>query len=603
MIAKSIKGTFKYILLLFFIAFELEVAAQRDTTLSQQVEVVKAYNPTISDANKINEMPKIDEVKHKMPTFNYSIFSQPVFNTFSVNTLKAATIASKPVADNGYGLVRAGVGNYNKPYGEIFFNSQRIKNTIFGLHGKHLSSHGKLRLEGGDRVNAPFSENEAEMFIKHLYRGSVLSVNLNFNHNGFNYYGYPVDSIPAPLKTEGQRINLLGTKQAFSKGGININLKNSTAGSQNTTFDFNFEYHYFGTKTDQREHFGEFTANVKKPLETGVGLLEAGATFVRTDQIFNRNLFALGKSRQFWLMAKPAYYFGNEIANVKIGFNGWFVLDNDTDAQTKITPNIRVNFAPVKEIINIFAGVDGNYINNYYSKIAYENPFVDPQHDVKNSFEKLHFYGGFDGKFATKTNFKISVDYSLINDQPLYYLFKYVYPTLGPLPATSLVDNDFDILYDNLSQLKFNFEIFHASTDKIDLLISGNYYVYKLDNQSKAWNLPDWDAKVAFGYKITDQLSVTTDIFLIGKRNALIVETTGSDPRPISFSDLTMPMTKLKSYNLNTAIDLNFSANYLITQKFSVFAQLNNFGFQKYERWLGYTVQSFNFLGGISYAF
>ena len=604
MIGNHIK---KYTLLLFLLAPATIVFAQKDTTLTQEVEVVKAYKPSISDANKINDMPKMDEQEPQKPKFNYSIFSQPVFNTFSVTTLKAATFAGKPKEDNGFGLVRAGVGNYNKPYGELFFNSQNIKNTIFGLHARHLSSHSKLKLDGGDRVKAPFSENQAEMFIKHLYRNSILSVNLDFNRNGFNYYGYPNDSIPSVLKKDGQDITYQGTKQAFTKGALNINLKNTTTSNSDPTFGFNFLYHYFATKTNQHEHFGEFTADVKKPYDTGVGLLEAGATFVQADQIMNRHTNNLVKSQQIWLMAKPAYYIGGDIANIKLGVNAWFVLDNETDAIAKLAPNIRANFAPVKEIINIFAGVDGNYINNHYSKIAYENPFVNPQHDVINSFEKLHFYGGFDGKFSTKTNFKISVDYSKINDQPLYYLFSYVYPLASSVfntPDPTVAENDFSVFYDNMDLLKFNLEIFHASSEKMNLLLSGNYYVYKMATEEKAWNMPDWDAKMTLSYNISDQLTVGTDLYLIGQREAFVLDVNEFDPRPMTFNELTaLPSATRKSYILDTAIDLNFNATYKITQQFSIFGQLNNFGFQKYQRWLGYPVQSFNVLGGLSYSF
>ena len=598
-----ITNNIKNLLFIILLGVVTQSAAQRDTSLTQEVEVVKAYNPTISDANKINDMPKIDEEDHQKPSFNYSIYSQPIYNTFSVNELKAATIARRPQENTGFGLVRAGVGNYNKPYGEVFFNSQNTKNTIFGIQAKHLSSHGKLNLEGGNKVKAPFSENEAELFVKHLFRKSILSVNLNFDHNGFNYYGYPIDSIPSPLSEENQTINYQGTKQAFSKGGISINLQNENANRRDLTFDFNFSYHYFGTKTNQREHFGEFTADINKPLNTGAGILNAGVTYVQAEEIYNRDLEGIAKRSQTWLFAKPAYYIGNETANIKAGLNAWFVLDNDADVVAKIAPNIRANFAPVKEIINIYAGVDGDYRNNHYSKIAYENPFIDPEHDVKNSFEKLHFYGGFDGKFATKTNFKIAVDYSMINDQPLYYLSEYVYPLAGSSPDPSIVDNDFQVLYDDMDLLKFNLEIFHTASEKLDLLLSGNYYVYKMDAQEEAWNLPDWDAKLSLGYKITEQLSVTSDIYLIGTRKALISESTGyTTATPESDALIAAPQI-LKSYNLNAAFDMNFSANYKITQRFSVFAQLNNFGFQKYERWFGYPVQSFNFLGGLSYAF
>lgn len=598
------RNKLKYILFSFFVTAATFAFAQQDTTLTQEVEVVKDYAPTISDANKISDMPRIEDEDQEKPTFTYSIFSQPIFNTFSVNTLKAATFSSEPDEPTGLGLIKAGVGNYYRPYAELFFNSKNGRNTLFGLHGRHLSSHGKITLEGDDPVKAPFSENEAEMFIKHLYRNAILSVNLKFDHQGFNYYGYPNEPVPDVLLEDDHYVNLFGSRQTFSKGTFNINLDNSMARNREFAFDFDFLYHYFGTKTDQREHFGNFTADVRKPYDTGEGLLKAGATFVQATDIFNRSLMEYGKDQQIWLTAQPAYRFGGDVANLKVGFKSWFVLDDDTDAVAKIAPDVRVNFAPVKEIINIFAGVDGNFINNHYSKIAYENPFVDPEHDVKNTFEKFHFYGGFDGKFATKTNFKIAVDYSMIKDQQLYYLFKYVYRESETVPAPSITDNDFDVLYDDLDLLKFNVEIFHAAFEKMNLLISGNYYVYKMENQDEAWNMPLWDGKLSAGYQVSSQLNVSADLFLIGQRKALILEHEGFDPRPVSSAELFVnPDVRQHSYNLPVAFDLNFNANYKITERFSVFAQLNNFGFQKYQRWLGYPVQSFNVLGGLSYAF
>ena len=68
------------------------VSAQRDTTINREVEVVKSFQPTIQDAHKIYEMPKIEETEIKKPSFNYNINSQPVSNAFAVNPLKAASI-------------------------------------------------------------------------------------------------------------------------------------------------------------------------------------------------------------------------------------------------------------------------------------------------------------------------------------------------------------------------------------------------------------------------------------------------------------------------------------------------------------------------------
>jgi hypothetical protein len=276
------------------------------------------------------------------------------------------------------------------------------------------------------------------------------------------------------------------------------------------------------------------------------------------------------------------------------------MTDKEIDAQMRITPDLVINYIPVKNIIKLYAGIDGNYINNYYSKIAYENPFVNPEHDLYNSFEKIRFFGGFDGKFASKTNFKIGFDYSMIDNQPFYYLHEYTYFESSTYPAPKVIDNDFSILYDDISLFKINLEIIHRSSDKLDLLLSGNYYAYNLDEESEAWNMPAWDATFSAGYKITEQLSLSANFFFIGARKALIKETMYKNLP--STSSMINPTT-YKSFNLDTVFDLNVRGNYKITEKFSVFAQLNNFGVAQYQRWFGYPVQSINFLVGVSYAF
>lgn len=600
--------TIKCILFSVLISTTGIAVAQRDTTLNREVEVIKSFRPTISDANKISSMPKIEDTQHERPTFNYSIFSQPIYNTFSVNTLKAATFVSDPDEATGYGLIRAGVGNYNRPYGEVFFNSQNIKNTLFGLHGKHLSSHSKIKLEGGDRVDAPFSNNEGEMFLKHLFRNSVLSINLGFNHDGFNYYGYPENSIPDVIMEDGQQLNYLGSRQTFTKGSFNINLENTVANRNDFTFDFDFLYHYFGTRTGQREHLGQFIADIKKPTYEGTGYLKAGITHVFADEVaedymlsFGRNQLDSSINKQTVFTIQPSYLLGGDVANIRFGLKSWIVFDSSNDLIAKLAPDVRVNFVPVKGLINIFAGVDGNFIHNHYSKIAYENPFVDPQHLVKNSFERFRFYGGFDGKLASKTNFKISVDYSLMRDNPLYYLFKY---QSAEDPELTIVDNDFDVFYDNFDRLKFNLELFHMAYEKMNMVVSGNYYVYKMETMEQPWNLPSWDANLSLAYAVSDQLSVSADLLFTGKRTALIMGVPDGDPRPLPHSELLVREDLQKeSYNLPAIFDLNLNADYRITKRFSVFAQLNNFGFQQYQRWLGYPVQSFNIMGGLSYTF
>jgi hypothetical protein len=599
------KPFFKYsFLIIFFTLIACNVLlAQKDTTLRQEVEVIKAYKPTISDAYKINDIPTIKDEEFKKPVFDYTIYSQPVFSTFSINPLKAATIEGKPTGDSGLGLVKAGIGNYNKPYAELFFNNKQTKNTTFGMHFRHLSSHSNIKLPGGDKSKAPFSENNAEMFLKYFKGNSTLSMSLGFDRNGFTYYGYPVDTVPASVTSKGETYNYFGMKQAFSKGTFNISLLNTKPDPSLPTVGFNFTYNYFGAKSGQREHVAEMTTDIRKPFNSVTALLDLGATFCRASEIDKISTLNKGYRQQLWLTGKPAIYIGNKTANLTAGLNIWMLFDNIDVFKMRLAPNIKANFSPVRDLINIFAGIDGNYINNHYSKIAYENPFVNPTHDVKNTMERFRFYGGFDGKFSSKTNFKISADYALRKSQPFYYLFAYQLPTMGPKPGPTIIQNDFKILYDSLNILKFNAEVYHTATKKLDLLISADYYQYKTSKQEHAWNMPAFDAKISLGYKMTDQLSVSADLFVIGTRKALIVETIGlGNPVPLGMLEV-LSTTHFKTYTMDAVIDMNFRAQYKINEKFSLFAQLNNFGFRAYQQWFGYPVQKMNFLAGLSYAF
>lgn len=579
------------VLLLFTL---VSAHAQRDT-IRQEVEVVKSFSPAAMDAQKINEQPVIRDEKHIKPNFVYSIFSQPVFSTFSVTNLQAATIVGKPKEELGFGMLRLGAGNYNKPYGEFFFNNKNVKNSIFGLHLKHLSSHSNLKLESGDKVKAPYSNNEAEMFIKHMFRRSTLSFNVDFNHDGFNYYGYP--GVLPILDTIAVYSPYHGTRQTFTRGGINISLHNLAAGKQDPSTGFDFSYHHFGNQTGQREHFGTFTMNFKRPTDSFLFLIDAGVEYSQATNLFIDTTNTSATRSQTWIFGKPAIFIGNETINLKAGVNAWLVFDNQNKTNFRFTPNIRFNFSPVKELITVFAGVDGNNYHNYYSAIAYNNPFIDPEISVKNHFEKFRFYGGFDGRFSSRTNYKIQVDHSTFVGHPFFVMNKTTLlrtpdPFSSSLMQIPMFNNVFDVVYDDIKKLKFNGEVTHNIGEKLNLLIGASVYKYNMSSEEKPWHIPSLDATLALSYQVTDRLRVATDIYAIGKREVLVRE---SNHFIESETDEIMP--------LDMVIDMNARGIYDITGKLSAFAQLHNFGLQKYERWLGYPVQGFNFLAGISLSF
>ncbi|MDP3435409.1 MAG: hypothetical protein Q8T04_20920, partial [Bacteroidota bacterium] len=496
------------------------MAQQETTKIKQEVEVVKAYQPTISEVEKINDIPKIKTEQTEAPVFDYSIFSKPVFSTFDVTPVAAAKMVGEPKPEMEMGLLKLGFGNYMTPYGELFFNSQPDKNSNFGMHFKHLSSYGKIGLLNGDIVKAPQSENIAEIFGEKFWRKSTLSGSLAFDRKSFNYYGYTGDMLSDELKDE--MIPYYQDKQYFSKGTASIGLKGENISPLDFNYNYRLKYHYFKTKTGQTENQTVLSGDMSKKYGQIFGLLNTSLTYYLADGVMNNFSNSIGPKQQILIRINPSVMWKADAAKLQAGVNSTIVFDDDTDASMLIWPKVKAEWSPVPKILTLFVGVDGHLQHNTYSNIAAENPYADPFHDVLNTNYKYIVSGGLKGKFSSKTNYVAEASYSNVKNQHFYIIrTRDIANTIG-LPIT--LNNTFDWVYDDLKVMKLSAEVMHSVSENFSLRLLGNYYSYELETIEKAWQMPDFDFTFSGIYKPTEQLKFTTDIFIVGKRTALILD-------------------------------------------------------------------------------
>lgn len=587
-------------LLTFSLLGAFNALAQKDTiSLRKEVEVTKAYQPTILDAVKINDIPQIKAEQIEAPTFDYSIFSKPVFSTFEPTPVAAAKMVGDTKPPMGMGLLKLGLGNYNTPYGELFFNAQPDKNSNFGIHLKHLSSSGKINLLNEDIVDAPESENSGEIFAKKFFRRSTLSGSLGFDRKAFTYYGYAGDRLSDALKEE--MIPYFEDKQYFSKGTAVVRLKSGILSASDLNYDFGVKYHYLVSKTGQTEHETVLSGDVNKKIDDLQGFLSASLIIYKADSIMNRFNGTYGKKRQTILNANPSILLSSDAASLQIGLNTTLALDMDTNASLYIWPKVKAEWSPVPQVLTLFAGLDGRLQHNTYSAIAAENPYVDPYHDVANTNYKYIVSGGFKGKLSSKTNYVAGASYSVVENQHFY-----ITESMNLFHPDAIeprrLNNTFSWVYDDVNILKLSAEVLHSVSDNFSLHLLGNYYSYDLKSIEEAWQMPNFDLTFSAIYKPTEQLKFTTDIFVVGKRTARIYDIFSNPATPTPYSSM-LVFDATKNYEMDPIIDLNVGAEYQFSPKLNFFVKLNNFGFQKYEQWLGYTNRGLNWMAGISYTF
>lgn len=583
----------RHFFLIFFLAGILltgsnQAFAQKDTTkLRQEVEVTKAYQPTITDAVKINDIPEIKPDQTETPSFDYSIYSKPVFSTFNLTPVAAAKMVGDPKAEMGMGMLKLGFGNYLTPYGEFFFNSKPDKKSNFGMHFMHLSSNGKVKLLNDDKVNAPESENQAEIFGKKFFRNSTLSGSLAFDRKAFTYYGYTGQQLTDDEKE--QMIPYFQDKQYFSKGTAKVNLKSESLSQYDFNYDFGIKFHYLITKTGQTEQNTILSGDMNKKFGKTIGRLNASIVNYHADSIWNNSKDAFGGKDQLFINLNPSAKWATDNASFMAGINTSLVSEDGDKLSLLVWPNVKAEWSPVERILTLFAGVDGHLQHNSYSAVAAGNPYVDPYHDVANTNYKYVFSGGLKGKLSSKTNYVAGASYSKIEDQHFYILYGRDVFNLSAVGPRQL-NNTFDWVYDDLKVLKLSGEIMHSVSDNFSVHLAGNYYSYELGTIQQAWQMPNFDLAFSAAYKPTGQLKFTTDLFLVGQRKAIV-----SEPPLSSAPSMIVEMDPI--------IDLNAGVDYQFSEKLNFFFKLNNFGFQKYEQWLGYTNKGFNGLAGISFQF
>jgi hypothetical protein len=592
--SKSFLNYISAILLIILVSFTAS-AQQDSTTLRQEVEVVKAYEPSVSDVFKINDIPKIQDEKREKPVFEYQINTQPVFSTFEVAPVQAAQMVGERKAELGKGLLKAGVGNYQTPYGELFFNTAAGKNSIFGMHFKHLSSHGTVKLINDDKVDAPRSENVAELFTKHFFRRSALSSKLFFDRQAHRYYGYAGEELSNEEKET--LFPHWNEQQAFSKGGLQLNLNNDEDRRADLNYDLNFYFHHFGSKTEQTENLIKVGTGFKKDYDTFKGLLNASVDYLKTDDIVKEITSAAGDKQQILINLSPAILLQGDGAKLQAGIHTFTLLDDDDDARLLITPNIKAEWSPVDKLMTVFAGADGRLQQNHYSAVAAENRFVNPEQDIRNTEYQYILSGGIKGKFTPRFNYRAQVDYANIKDEHFYILKETETLETSGTPHLLTRANTFDVLYDDLKQLTLGFEFYYTASDFVNFHVQGKHFSYELDSLEHAWHKPDFEWRISTILNPEGPVRFNADIFFVSKRQALTRRTTSN---PLAFGVVELSET---TYTLSSYVDFNFGVEYQYSPQLSFFGRANNFAFQKYENWLGYAQQGFNLLVGASLSF
>lgn len=587
------KKNYIYILLILFIISFVSVNAQE---LNKDVKVVREYNPIISDAFKINKLP-VDEVDSATfnPSFSYDILSKAMASGLAIEPITAARLKPerKTVLDKSY--IKGGLGNYVTLFGDLNYNVLRSEEYALGLNVGHLTSNGDIKLEDDSKSEAPIHDTYASLYFRRFWDDYTLSLDAEFDHNIYDYYGfqnidetlaYYTDMMDPASNTLGSNL-MADRKQRLSSFGLNVGFGNKVVEPDDVAFKANLKYQTFSNITGVGENAVGLNAKAKIYFNDMFLDIAGGFDYYGTSvPDSNSPLYGFMDRSMTVLNISPALGFVFEGIDFKVGLDTYSLLGGqDEESGFNIAPHVEANLVIADGIVSAFAGVQGDYDINNYQKIQKENRFVAADVNVRNSFNGLHFFGGLKGNFSSQTSFVARVDYSMFDDEH-FYVNRWYGTELATSSAISTYSqtNIFDVVYSDGSLLTLSGELKYEPSQKMNVLLKGKYSGYNLDQIEEAWHKPEVEVGLTANYAPIEDLWVNLGVYTMGKRFA--------------YDAATQEAKELKS-----VIDINLGAEYTISSKWTMFANLNNAIVSKYYQWNGYPMQGLNVRVGVGYSF
>lgn len=573
------------------VALFLTLPVFSQETINQDVRVVREYNPTISDAFKINEMPAQSDTLKANPVFRYQLKGKAIVTPPEIVPLVPARLAKEPREELYPSYIKGYLGNYDVLGGQLFYNLVQNKDFALALKAGHESSWGDLLLENKKEVEAPYHETEAGLYFRHFFKKKTLSLDMDFNNFVYNYYGMhtidPVsdyfDPTPDPnlsLPESVTGINLIPEpKQRQTAFDIDLGFMNQVTGNSALRYDLGLGYSTFGNISNVKENQFRLKGNFFIPigdlalkLETGVD--QASSHFGNNDR---PEMYSYQKRQQSLFYANPALIKSYKSLVLKMGLRIAGEFDDMGD-NFYVSPDLSANVVVVEGVISLEGGITGDVKPSTYRGIMAENPFVAPDLHVKTAFHTVRFFAGVKGNFSSATSFAARMDYSVFHDEHFFVNRQF-----------NLFDNSekhytnmFDVDYDDGRLLAVSGEFKMKFIPELEIVLRGAYYGWDLDSLQHAWHKPDMEIGMRAAYKVSRDLTVTGAINLLGERYAQI-------PGEVK--------------KLDSVFDFNLGANYTLNSRWHFFGNIQNMFAAKYYRYQGYPMHEVNFRAGVGYSF
>ncbi len=532
---------------------------QNGNSLSEEIVVTTAYKPVLADAVKIRLNPDLsDKTPFKAP-LTYITLDKRLERNTDIKQLEAMKMPKEEDSIPSNNYARIGIGNFKTTYGEAYIDNGQDQALQIGAFAKHLSQSGSINKQNE-------ISDEITGFVKGITDDNTFSARINYHRLGTDFYGFDVNNPPGAFNPAAQHFNTIG-----AEGEITKNYKGE---ANEFTYAAKLDGYIWNNAFQAHESNVVLTGFINQTIQQFyAGLGGSLDLSTQKDSLYSNN--------NSILRLNPYLKFQGDSYKIDAGLN--IAKEFGFSQRIFVFPAAKLEYQVIPKYLRIFVEVKGDVNKTSLRDLADENPFIGQNINIINSVDKLDLSAGLKGTIAPGLGFKADVFSNSVKNLPL----------LVSNFNASGIDNKFAVIYDggNAKITGFNGELDFRASQDFDLFGRVEFRNYTLATEAKPWNLPSFKLTAGTVIHITKKLSVNGTLLYRGNTYDRVLT---SAP----FSPPALTTVSIKGF-----ADLNGGVEYNVTDRISIFGQVNNILNTTNQVWLYYPNYGFNIFGGVGFHF
>ncbi len=551
------------------VSFIILATSQLQAQVNREVEVTKAYIPTVAKAEKPQLVATIADTAYINPDVDYSITPLSINTQLQTRPINPATVTYWEFNQPTMAQIKVGAGYPLNSLLQAYASTHNASVGYLAANIDHVGNYSNIKSSSGDMVSAIETLNSGSIAAGLYLGGRTLAADLSYSNDIYSNYAFE--------QTKSSLINYqqIATSVSFGDSFVDLSSLNFRVGGA---------YSYFFDTHSNVNNNILVGGSVGKNISLGRLILDASYKNIGGGDSYSNHtaevVLSLERSIEKWHVDLGVGYIFDQTE-----------LSQNSSSSGYIIPRVRAS-RTLTNAITPFVEAYGSVEQNSFEQLSQINPYIAEGTAAKSSME-YNFFGGVMGQNNSYTlSYKLYAGYQIGINSRLWGL------TIIEEPSYTTSDiycSYFDLALSDLYTASANAEVSYSPIGSLTLQADGHVYAYSNSSSAKYINhRPTFEASLGAEY--------TLRRFRVGVKASVISERSYSAQYLTNLTSATSSSSST-AVHLPAAVDLSAYLDWQINSKWALFAQGKNLCNANLYPWPLYRGYGAQFTAGVKINF